>query len=89
MFPPLSQNPNTRPPYSDVNLELDYYVGQVVERLGIKLSNDESAELDRKLKCLTRAMLRVRAVLDPQALTAEDWEKCKQDACQLEQELRQ
>ncbi len=26
----LPRNPNTRPPYSDVYMELDYFVGQFV-----------------------------------------------------------
>lgn len=74
----LPKNPNTRPPYSDVYLELDYYTGQIVQYLGISkkdMGNYEWGKLEEYLKRLDQAMLRTRAVLDPVTLNDEEWEK--------------
>lgn len=87
----LPKNPNTRQPYSDVNMELVYYTGEIVEYLGMareKMGEDEWKRLDMKLKALGRAMLRARAVLDPLSLTDQEWETANQDAFALMIELQ-
>lgn len=73
----LPQNPNTRKPYSDVYMELEYYVSQIVSyiNIGRKPTEYEWKDLREQLQRLDQALLRTRAVLDPITLTDEQWEQ--------------
>lgn len=72
----LPKNPNTRQPYSDVYQELSDTIGSVVEFLGVSrddLSHGDKESLDKYMRQLDQASLRVQAVLDPDALTDVEW----------------
>jgi hypothetical protein len=74
----LPKNPNTRQPYSDVALELDRHVGNVVEFLGVskeEMGPADWSNLQVHIKRLDQAMLRARAVLDPTTLSDDDWKQ--------------
>ena len=83
----LPKNPNTRQPYSDVAIELDRHMGDVVEFLGFsqaEMSDADRSNLQVHLKRLDQAMLRARAVLDPTTLSDDDWKQAlidSDDAC--------
>lgn len=73
----LPQNPNTRKPYSDVYLELEYYIYQIVGyvNIGRKPTKQEWKTLREQLQRLDQALLRTRAVLDPITLSDEQWKQ--------------
>ena len=76
----LTKNPNVRQPYSDVYGDLDSVVGNVVEFLGVAISDyslGDEANLNAYMANLEQAMLRVRAVLDPESLTDDEWVKAQ------------
>lgn len=89
-YPPLPQNPNTRPPYSDICLELTVNVDDIITYLGISkdaMGAQEWDTLGKRLQVAAQAMLRARAVLDPASLTPTEWEACKKTAWEVAIEL--
>jgi hypothetical protein len=86
----LPRNQNTRPPYSDVYMELSYYIYAVTDYLGVSskaVGTYERNMLGNKLRSLSQAMLRVRAVLDPATLSATEWEQATKTAWDVAKEL--
>jgi hypothetical protein len=86
----LPQNPNTRKPYSDVQIEVDVHVRGLIEVLVGQLHVTDELHrriINRRIRVAERALLRVRAVLDPITLSDEDWENTKQSAHALSVEL--
>jgi hypothetical protein len=73
----LSKNPNVRQPYSDVQEELQLFVGGLTDSLLDKcnplLTDDERSRLTTEMMLANQALLRARAVLDPESLSDDEW----------------
>lgn len=89
------KNPNVRPPYSDIQGEVDVYIGDLVNawadlrERSKDYDEDEQKAGNIRLHVIQQVLLRVRAVLDPDSMSEEDWQQAiAKDSYQVALELQ-
>jgi hypothetical protein len=71
----------------EVEVNLGNLIDEYNDKVNPLLTPEERANLQKATTIANRALLRVRAVLDPDTLSDQDWKDCEQTSFQLGIEL--